>query len=299
MIAAAGNDNYNNDSDTKHKSIYYPASYDLPNIISVGAIDKNGDRVVNSSDDGSNYGATTVDLFAPGQGIYTTLPDNQYTDLLNYASGTSMAAPHVAGVAALIYAKYPCMTANKVKSAIMEGVDKLESLNDLCVTGGKLNAYKALVNAQNNIIHSYNDHYTPRAKNHIAFCACGASRTETHVTDTSTFYTYMGKRYAKCTACKGTISFDTMVPTLPGDLSLNDYNDFSDLIFITNTSELIAYFRKSDYYDTFISYCDKIISYFDDKFFDEYVLVGSRNATETMIADLSAQVLINSKNYFE
>ncbi|MCA9796170.1 MAG: S8 family serine peptidase, partial [Candidatus Eremiobacteraeota bacterium] len=79
-IFAAGNESNNNDSRPG-----YPASYDLPNIVSVAAIDKNG-RLASFS----NYGATSVDLAAPGGGIYSTLPGGGYGN----KSGTSMATPH-------------------------------------------------------------------------------------------------------------------------------------------------------------------------------------------------------------
>ena len=133
FIASAGNDGNNNDN-----IHHYPSDYDLPNVISVGALSKGGTNMAYS-----NYGKTTVDLFAPGSDIFTIMPYNSFG--VNY--GTSMAAPHVAGVAALIYAKCPDITASEVKSFILHNVDKVEGLKDLCVTGGKLNAYKALSNA--------------------------------------------------------------------------------------------------------------------------------------------------------
>ena len=189
VIAAAGNSNYDNDSDTKHKSIYYPASYDLPNIISVGAIDSYGERAV-SGEQGSNYGKTTVDLFAPGQGIYSTLPDNNYTDIFNYASGTSVAAPHVAGVAALIYAKCPDITPSEVKSFILKNVDKLDTLTDLCYSGGKLNAYKALSAAHT--VHPERCTYLSKEEHQIVCDICfKLLRVEKH-----TFIPYIPKKSA-------------------------------------------------------------------------------------------------------
>lgn len=112
--------------------------FNLPNLISVGAIKENGKLPLST-----NFGKTTVDLFAPGDAIWTTSLNNGYTK----KGGTSFAAPHVTGVAALIYAKCPDISASAVKKFILNSVDKDDRLENLCVTGGRLNAYKALSNA--------------------------------------------------------------------------------------------------------------------------------------------------------
>lgn len=88
----------------------------------------------------SNFGKQSVDVFAPGLGINSTLPGNRY----EAHSGTSMAAPVVAGVAAVIRAYYPKLSAKQVKEIIMETVVKREVLKDLCVSSGIINAYNAL-----------------------------------------------------------------------------------------------------------------------------------------------------------
>jgi len=131
FIAAAGNDSLDND-------IYpfYPSSYDVPNIVSVAATDSN-DQLAWFS----NYGLETVDLGAPGVSILSTVPDNAYASY----SGTSMATPHVSGVAAILKGYNPELTALEIKELIMEGVDSLPSLEGLTVTGGRLNLYKALM----------------------------------------------------------------------------------------------------------------------------------------------------------
>jgi subtilisin family serine protease len=127
FVAAAGNDASNND-----KTPTYPANYNLSNVISVAATD-NADELDSRY---SNYGATTVDLAAPGTEIYSTwnTSDKAYTTL----SGTSMATPHVTGAVALLCAAYPAESYSSIISRLLAGVDKLPSLAGKCVTGGRL-----------------------------------------------------------------------------------------------------------------------------------------------------------------
>jgi len=108
-----------------------PASYDLDNIIAVGASD--ADDLKASL---SNYSSTKVDLFAPGMTIGSTYPGGQYM----YMSGTSMATPHVAGVAALILSARPTLDWAELKATITRTVDPKAALSAYCVTGGRLNA---------------------------------------------------------------------------------------------------------------------------------------------------------------
>jgi subtilisin family serine protease len=131
FVAAAGNDGQN--LDTGFTS--YPASYDLPNIISVANI--------TSSDQlngGSNYGVNSVDLGAPGTSILSTIRNNNYA----FFSGTSMASPHVAGVAGLLFGMAPTAGWQAVRTAILSGVDADAALAGKTVTGGRLNAFKAV-----------------------------------------------------------------------------------------------------------------------------------------------------------
>lgn len=131
FVAAAGNSGLNNDT---HKLRNYPASYNLANIISVAA--------TNSTDGKpsfSNYGATTVDLGAPGQNILSTLPGNTY----GLGSGTSMATPHVTGAAALLLAKNLSLTTAELKAAILGNVDVVSSMTNTA-SKGRLNVNKAL-----------------------------------------------------------------------------------------------------------------------------------------------------------
>ncbi len=130
FVAAAGNEANDNDLIP-----LYPASYDLENIISVAATDKN-DLLASFS----NYGRNSVHVGAPGVDIFSTVPGNVY----DYSDGTSMASPHVAGLAALLKAQNPNYTWRKLKCRIMKGVDPLSSLNGKTITGGRINASKAL-----------------------------------------------------------------------------------------------------------------------------------------------------------
>ncbi len=139
FVTAAGNDDVCIDT-----CPCYPASFDLPNIITVGSsnsIGYNSDLTNGSKDGYSNYGID-VDLVAPGTNILSTMPGNSYAE----NSGTSMASPMVAGVAALVLAKYPHYTTAQIKSAILDGTVKNGMLLKYCIANGAtLNAYGALL----------------------------------------------------------------------------------------------------------------------------------------------------------
>jgi len=130
VVAAAGNEHSN--SDIAH---YYPADYNLSNIISATAIDTFA-KVLRSS----NYGTKTVHIAAPGEGIYSTLPGGNY----GLMTGTSQATAFVSGVAALILSHNKEFSAEQVKKQIVATADELPGLRDKTISGGKLNSYAAL-----------------------------------------------------------------------------------------------------------------------------------------------------------
>ena len=88
----------------------------------------------------SCYGASSVDLAAPGSGIYSTVPGQAYSRL----SGTSMATPHVSGLAALVWMYRPALTMPQVKEVLMSSVSRSAALDGKVLTGGRINARRAL-----------------------------------------------------------------------------------------------------------------------------------------------------------
>ena len=142
-VAACGNypDVPERDND---KTPVYPASFGLTNIVSVLATDHN-DNLASFS----HYGETSVDIGAPGG---SAVPNRMDADILStlmgngyqFLYGTSMASPHVAGVAALAKGKVPELTYSQLKGRLLAQVDILPSLVDRCVSGGRLNAYKVI-----------------------------------------------------------------------------------------------------------------------------------------------------------
>jgi len=140
FVNAAGNSGQNTDAN--------PLLPSLPNVLIVGASDMNDGRSVWSSSQSSNFGRTSVHLFAPGGGlingvlrdIWTTAPNNSFG---NY-SGTSAAAPHVAGVAALVLSVNPELSPQQARDILTNSVDQVPAFANISISGGRLNAYRAV-----------------------------------------------------------------------------------------------------------------------------------------------------------
>jgi subtilisin family serine protease len=155
LVHAAGNDNTNLDLESSKNfpnRIYADKSGIASSWIEVGASGPTNDGTLKASF--SNYGKTTVDVFAPGVRINSTTPNSTYTE----EDGTSMASPVVAGLATLIRSYYPKLSAAEVKNIIMQSVVKVNHnvdltigkkekalpFSDLCISGGIVNTYNAI-----------------------------------------------------------------------------------------------------------------------------------------------------------
>lgn len=130
FVAASGNSSVNTDN-----SPHYPSSYALANVISVAALNRR-DELASFS----NYGPKTVHLAAPGAEILSTWLEGTYEE----HSGTSMATPVVSGVAALVLSNEPNLSVKDLRERLFKSVDRLDALNGKIVTGGRINAARAV-----------------------------------------------------------------------------------------------------------------------------------------------------------
>jgi len=130
LVAAAGNDSADGDTEP-----HFPSAYDVPGLVAVAS-----SAGVGQLSSFSNYGLTTVDLAAPGSSILSSILDGNYKRY----SGTSMATPMVAGVAALVLSKYPNTDVNTLRNALFNAIDERTAYDGKIATSGDLNAYKAL-----------------------------------------------------------------------------------------------------------------------------------------------------------
>ena len=152
LVHAAGNDHQDNDTTDNFPNRRMEGSTkEVNDWLEVGASDSKG-----KPGTFSNYGKKTVDLFAPGVNVYSSIPDSGYA----YFNGTSMASPCAAGVATIIREYFPKLSAKQVRNILMESVTKVSfkvpvpaeqghspdyvDYSDLCISGGMINAYKAV-----------------------------------------------------------------------------------------------------------------------------------------------------------
>jgi thermitase len=135
FVAAAGNGGSDGVGDNNDTTPNYPSNYNNTNVIAVAAITSTGAR-----SSFSNFGATTVDIGAPGSGIISTTAFNTYSNF----SGTSMATPHVTGACALYASVNPGASAAQIKNAILSSAVPTASLSGITVTGGRLDVFRAL-----------------------------------------------------------------------------------------------------------------------------------------------------------
>lgn len=138
LVHAAGNDAKDVDYEPNFPtSLYSFQEVPLDHFITIGASTKNKEELMASF---SNFGQTRVDVFAPGFEIYNSVPQSEYKNL----QGTSMAAPMVAGVAAMLKSYFPELSMKEIKDIIMSTSVKYDSLGSACVTGGVVNVYNAV-----------------------------------------------------------------------------------------------------------------------------------------------------------
>ncbi|MES2963105.1 MAG: S8 family serine peptidase [Bdellovibrionota bacterium] len=129
FVAAAGNDGSDNDEFPT-----FPANYAVDNVLAVAAVDNRGELAAFS-----NFGVTTVHVAAPGVNVLSTTPNG-----LKFYSGTSMATPHVAGIAALVASVEPMLTYSELKAKVTSTARKTKALEGKVASGGLANAYSAL-----------------------------------------------------------------------------------------------------------------------------------------------------------
>ena len=157
IVSAAGNSNTDNDT-----TAMYPSNLDSPNNISVGAATDYDNKA-----SFSNYGNTSVSVAAPGVAILSSVPGSGCLapGCFQMMSGTSMAAPFVAGLAALVIREAPQLSAYQIRSIVVASVDVFSTLAGKVNGGGRVNAHKAITNAKaQNSVAAWAPAYTPDYK---------------------------------------------------------------------------------------------------------------------------------------
>lgn len=186
IICAAGNASHNIDIFDNQE---YPACNSSNNIIVVGNCDENDAKVSDS-----NYGSTCVDLFAPGENVYSTdLSNDGYVQ----KHGTSFSAPYVTGVAALLKSIDPTLTTSNLKSAILNNTDYVSGLDGLCVTDGRLNAYNSVLSILPEIVSGNGSTSYSIASNSSRFLKINCSSAGHYMLTTSGISSYKVTIYRK------------------------------------------------------------------------------------------------------
>jgi thermitase len=146
FVVSAGNGGADFEGDDNDTTAIWPCNAPYPNVVCVGASDTYDTRATFS-----NYGAETVDLFAPGVKIVSTIPldtvDGYPEDSYLGFDGTSQAAPHVSGVAALVLQAKPLLSARQLRDILIDSADDKPAFEDISVSGGRLNAATAVATA--------------------------------------------------------------------------------------------------------------------------------------------------------
>ncbi|MBR6807052.1 MAG: S8 family serine peptidase [Clostridia bacterium] len=186
FITAAGNKKESETEQSRNNDIFpiYPASYDCPNIISVAAT-----TIENEIADKSHYGSESVHVAAPGDNIFSTFPNNTYGD----NSGTSMASPIVAGIAALVLVNNPTFTPLQIKAAICGTVQPTGKTYNIIYDGGIVDAEAAVsvtASSIKNVTFDYN--YTNAPDDFIDCVLSGKCVFEPELDPIRNGYTFNG-----------------------------------------------------------------------------------------------------------
>lgn len=225
FVAAAGNgDDWTGQGVNDDTNPIYPAAYDLDNIISVANLSYDGNLHYSS-----NYGSTSVDLAAPGSYILSTTPENGYS----YMTGTSMAAPMVTGVAAMIYSQYTDVTLNQVKEMILLSAKSLDSLSGKVATGGMLDASAAL---------SY-DYSGISSESEQSDSTNSTTTNSAPVISSSIAYSYQYRCKMMTLTVEDEDNDVEAVYYGTGTLGLSDFEDVSSYTKVTLNSSSKAYFQ--------------------------------------------------------
>lgn len=188
VVVAAGNGGYN-----LNNTSCYPTSWNLSNVISVGATDSS-----NSMASFSNYSSQYVHLMAPGVNITSTF-NTSYNCYVNDYAGTSESAPMVTAAAALLKSLYPTMAPNVIKRTLIDNVTTVSSLSNKCLSGGVLNISNALINPHS---HDYTSSFTYISSlKHRANCSCGNYILEIHAWDYGETWEVGYQTYGMCQFC--------------------------------------------------------------------------------------------------